>query len=127
MKIPSKKTGLKRVISAIGYSISGIKSALKSEAAFRQEVFLFLILAVVVFILPFENTTKMILLFANTLVLIVELLNTAIEKIVDLASPTYHELAKQSKDIASSAVFISIALSSCLWIFSLINAFKIYL
>jgi diacylglycerol kinase (ATP) len=120
-KIPTKTTGLTRINKAFFYSLAGLKTAFKSEAAFRQELLLFIILLPVIFYLPISFEAQLILLFVNTLVLIVELLNSAIETAVDLASPTYHKLAKNAKDIASSGVLVSLFLALFIWIKTLIN------
>ncbi len=122
-KIPSKKTGLARVIAAFNYSLDGLRAAFISEAAFRQEIFLFFLLLPVVFFLPVSNYIKCLLLMANTLVLIVELLNSGIEAVVDMTSPEYHKLAKQAKDMGSAAVLLSLLLTVSLWGYALITAY----
>ncbi len=122
-KIPSKKTGLARVIAAFNYSLDGLRAAFISEAAFRQEIILFFLLLPVVFFLPVSNYIKCLLLMANTLVLIVELLNSGIEAVVDMTSPEYHKLAKQAKDMGSAAVLLSLLLSVSLWGYALITAY----
>lgn len=114
-KLRSKKTGLARIFAAFQNSQSGLYTTFCSEAAFRQEVFLFLIFLPILYCLPVTLTFKGLLFLANTLILIVELLNSAIEAIVDLASPEYHTLAKQAKDIGSAAVLISFLLALVLW------------
>jgi diacylglycerol kinase (ATP) len=120
-KIPTKTTGLTRINKAFFYSLAGLKTAFKSEAAFRQELLLFIILLPVIFYLPINFEAQLILLLVNTLVLIVELLNSAIETAVDLVSPTYHKLAKNAKDIASGGVLVSLFLALFIWIITLIN------
>ncbi len=122
--LPSKKTGLARVIAAFFYSLQGFRSAYTNEAAFRQELLLFSLLLPVIFFLPLSGQLKCILLLANTTVLIVELLNSAIEAIVDLVSPEYHALAKQAKDIGSAAVLLSIILATTLWTYAIFSAFS---
>ena len=89
--------------------------AIKNEVAFRQEVGVFVVLLIVLFFLPISILFKCILLLANTIVLIVELINSAIESIVDIASPDYHVLAKHAKDLGSAAVLISLILTIVLW------------
>ena len=115
----TKKKGLTRIYFAFRYSLSGLRAAYAHEAAFRQEVFLFLLSLVLIFFLPVAPVIKCLLLIANTLVLIVELLNSAVENVVDLASPEYHNLAKQAKDMGSAAVLISLLLSLILWGYAL--------
>lgn len=110
-----QKKGLLRIWYAFLYSILGLKHALAKETAFRQEFCIYIILLFVLFFLKISFVLKVILIICNTGVLIVELLNSAIEAIVDKASPEYHELAKQAKDMGSAAVFLSIALTIILW------------
>lgn len=111
----SGKTGLARILAAYTYSIAGLKSAFRYEAAFRQEVILYLILLPVIFLLPVDIVMKCLLFSANSLVLIVELLNSSIEAIVDLASPDYDIYAKRAKDMGSAAVFLSLLLALFIW------------
>ncbi len=112
---PSPKTGLARIRAAFFYSLNGLRFAVSSEPAFREEICLFVVLLVVLYFLPISIVFKSILFFANTLVLIVELLNSAIESIVDMASPDYHELARKAKDLGSAAVLVSLVLVIVLW------------
>ena len=116
-----KKTGLARILAAFGYSRDGLGAAYRNEAAFRQEVFLFIVFLPILFSLPVSPAFKALLLLANTLVLIVELLNSAIEAVVNLASPKHHHLAKQAKDMGSAAVLISLSLSLTLWGYALFS------
>jgi diacylglycerol kinase (ATP) len=115
LKNMEKKTGLARILAAFRYSKDGLQAVLTSEAAFRQELFLFIVFLPILYYLPISHVFKGLLLLANTLVLIVELLNSAIEAIVNLASPEYHNLAKQAKDMGSAAVLISLCISLSLW------------
>ncbi len=110
------RTGIGRHISACIYSKEGLQAAFKGEAAFRQEVILFLLFLPLIFFLPFSLVFKVLLLVANTIVLIVELLNSAIEAVVDLVSPEYNILAKNAKDMGSAAVLLTVMLASTLWI-----------
>jgi diacylglycerol kinase (ATP) len=112
---PSSKTGLARIRTAFFYSLNGLCFAIKNEVAFRQELGVFVVLLIVLFFLPISILFKCILLLANTIVLIVELINSAIESIVDMASPDYHVLAKHAKDLGSAAVLISLILTIVLW------------
>ena len=113
---PQSRKGLNRIWFAFLYSMNGLRFALSRETAFQQEVGIYLILLVVLFFLPLSILFKCVLIVANTLVLIVEILNSAIESIVDMTSPDYHDSAKRAKDLGSAAVFISIALAVGLWI-----------
>jgi diacylglycerol kinase (ATP) len=119
-----QKTGFGRIIDASIYSKEGLVSAFKGEAAFRQEAALYLLMLPLLYLLPLSLNLKLLLLTANTIILIVELLNSAIEAVVDLVSPEHHILAKNAKDMGSAAVFIGLVLASSLWIiafFSLIT------
>ena len=116
-----QKTGFGRIIDACIYSKQGLISAFKDEAAFRQEVALFLLLLPLLYLLPLSLPLKLLLLMANSMILIIELLNSAIEAVVDLTSPEHHILAKKAKDMGSAAVFIGLVLASSLWIFAIFS------
>ncbi len=109
------KTGLRRLLNAFGYSLQGFGAAFKHEDAFRQEVFLAVVLIPLAFYLG-ENRVEQALMIASVLlVLIVELLNSAIEAAVDHTSIERHPLAKQAKDIGSAAVFIALMIVAVVW------------
>ncbi len=109
------KTGIRRLMNAFGYSLQGFGAAFKHEDAFRQEVFLALVLIPLAFYLG-ENRVEQALMIASVLlVLIVELLNSAIEAAVDHTSIERHPLAKQAKDIGSAAVFIALLIVAVVW------------
>lgn len=112
----SNKRGISRIVAAFFYSLQGIRSCLKHEEAFRQELVLVLLLLPVIFFLPVTATTKLSLFLVNMLVLIVEMLNSAIEAIVDMTSPDYHDLAKRAKDVGSGAVFLAILTAAVFWL-----------
>jgi len=101
--------------NAFRWSMKGIRSALKTEVAFRQEVCIAAILIPVAILLPVAALNRVLLITAVLLVLIVELLNSALEAIVDLVSPDYHELAGKAKDCGSAAVFISLISGALIW------------
>jgi len=109
------KTGIARIWAAFFYSLNGLRLAISKEAAFRQEVCIAVVLLVVLLFLPLSLLWKGLLFFATTSVLVVELLNSAIETVVDIVSPEYHELAKRAKDLGSAAVLVSIVLAIVLW------------
>ena len=109
------KHGLTRIIGAAGYSLSGLKTCFVNEAAFRQEVLLFIVLLPILLLLPVSVMMKIVLLLVNTLVLIVELLNSAVEAIVDKASPEFNHLAKGAKDMGSAAVLLSLLAAGSAW------------
>ncbi len=120
---PEPKKGIKRIFAAFFYSMDGLWHSLLKEAAFRQEAMLLILATILLYFLPFSILWKIILWWTVANVLIVELLNTGIEKIVDLCSPNYHILAKQAKDIGSAAVFISLFIAFVVWSFAFYNHF----
>lgn len=101
------KTGLKRIWNAFIYSIAGLRAAYKHEDAFRQEIHLTIILIPLALWLPASNLGKALMIASLLLVLIIELINSAIEATVDRISLDQHELSKRAKDIGSAAVFVS--------------------
>jgi len=109
-------TGLTRIIKAGGYSIQGLKAALKHEAAFRQESLLFLLLTPLAFFVGDSVVEKLLLISSLFIVLIVELLNSAIEAVVDRIGSEQHELSGRAKDIGSAAVFVSLLLVAVVWL-----------
>jgi diacylglycerol kinase (ATP) len=116
MQSPHKgKTGLRRLINAFGYSLSGLRAAYRLEDAFRQEIVLAAVLIPAALLLPANATGRALLLASVFLVLIVELLNSAVEAAVDRISLDNHELAKVAKDIGSAAVMMSLACLSTVW------------
>ena len=117
-KPPSKK-GLTRIWLALLYSLNALRYAITRETAFQQEACIYVILLIILFFLPLSIPFKCLLFFANTLVLIVEIVNSAIESIVDMKSPDYHDDAKRAKGLGSAAVLISLALAVALWIFAI--------
>jgi len=115
-KSPFKsKTGLRRIINATGYSLAGLRDAYEHEHAFRQECLLALVLVPVALFLPVSGLERALMVGAVLLVLIVELLNSAIEAAVDRVSLDRHELAKRAKDIGSAAVFLSLVNVAVVW------------
>lgn len=108
-------TGLKRIVKATGYSMQGLRAAIKHESAVRQELLLLLIFTPIALILDVTNVEKILLIVSLVLVLIVELLNSAIEAVVDRIGSEYHELSGRAKDIGSAAVFVSLCLTAFVW------------
>ena len=109
------KTGLRRVLNATRYSIEGLAAAWKHEAAFRQEAMLAVVLVPLGLWLGRTGVEKALLTGSVLAVLVVELLNSGVEAIVDRASPEIHELAKRAKDLGSAAVMVSIAATCLVW------------
>ncbi|MBN2885461.1 MAG: diacylglycerol kinase [Chromatiaceae bacterium] len=107
--------GWRRVVHAFGYSMKGFQACFRYEEAFRQEIFLLIPLVPLALWLG-ENPVERALLVGSLLVVpIVELLNSAIEANVDRVGPERHELSGRAKDIASAAVFSSIAFCLVIW------------
>ena len=115
------KTGPKRVWNALLYSFDGLTAAFRHEDAFRQEVFLAAIMIPAVFFLPASGAGKALMIGAVLLVLIVELLNSAVEAAVDRISLEKHQLAKRAKDIGSAAVFIALVNVPVVWLLVLLG------
>ena len=110
------KTGVARIWYAFLYSVEGISAAFKHETAFRQEALLALILIPTALLLPANGTGKALMMASVLLVLIVELINSAIEAVVDRISPEQHPLAKRAKDFGSAAVLLSLINVPLIWI-----------
>jgi len=123
--VPIKKKGLARIWAATIYSADGLRACFRSEEAFRLELILSLIFGPLAFILGETAIEIAILLLAIALVLLVELLNSAIEAVVDRVGMDYHELSKKAKDIASGAVFISLMTFLLIWAVILIDRLPI--
>jgi diacylglycerol kinase (ATP) len=109
------KTGLKRLWNALHYSLAGFKAAYRNEDAFRQEVLLSLLLIPLALYLPVGGVGKAMLVASVLLVMVVELLNSAIEATVDRISLENHRLAKRAKDIGSAAVLLALINLAVVW------------
>lgn len=107
--------GLKRIVLAAGYSVAGLRAAFRHEAAFRQELMLTVVLLPAACWLDVASTQRALMIAALFIVLIVELLNSAIEAIADRIGPEYHELSGRAKDIGSAAVFVALLMGICVW------------
>ncbi len=111
-----RSDGLARVARAMAYSFAGLAAAFRCEAAFRQEVLACALLAPLGLWLGETGVERALLLSGLFLVLIVELVNSAIEAVVDRISDARHPLSKQAKDIGSAAVFVAIIACLAIWI-----------
>ncbi len=109
-------TGVKRILNATRYSYQGLCAAFKHEAAFRQELFLVFLLIPVGLWLGNNRVEQALLLASLVLVLIVELLNSGLEAIVDRVGSGSHELSGRAKDIGSAAVFVSLVNALVVWL-----------
>ncbi|MCK5718673.1 MAG: diacylglycerol kinase [Thiomargarita sp.] len=115
MATKSKNGGLTRIIKAGGYSLAGLRTAWNNEAAFRQEVLFCIILIPLAFWIG-DNHIELILLISSLLlVLIAEIINSALEAIADRVSTEQHILIKQAKDLGSAAVFIALCYTIFIW------------
>jgi diacylglycerol kinase (ATP) len=116
MESPHKgKTGLKRLWNAFHYSLAGFQAAYQNEDAFRQEVLLAAVLIPLALFLPAAALGKALMIASVLLVLVVELLNSAVEATVDRISLEHHQLAKRAKDIGSAAVLLSLVNLAVVW------------
>jgi diacylglycerol kinase (ATP) len=114
------KTGIKRVWNALFYSLAGLRAAILHEDAFRQEVLLAFILIPAALFMPVSAVGKALMIGSVLLVLIVELLNSAVEAAVDHTSLDQHSLAKRAKDIGSAAVLLSLLSVVSVWMLILL-------
>ncbi|NHZ43050.1 diacylglycerol kinase [Massilia aquatica] len=117
------KSGFKRIVAATGYSIDGFKSAWASEHAFRQELLMVVIGTIIALVLPISSFQKLFLIAVLVLVLIVELINSAIEAVVDRVSLERHPLSKNAKDFGSAAVMLAVMIAVASWAVVLFNRF----
>ncbi|MDR3299697.1 MAG: diacylglycerol kinase [Candidatus Accumulibacter sp.] len=109
------KTGLRRVWNALHYSLAGLRAAYGGENAFRQETWLAAILIPLSFFLPVTWTGRALMIASVLVVLIAELINSAIEAVVDRISLERHPLSKQAKDAGSAAVFLALLNVLAVW------------
>ncbi|MFV5375804.1 diacylglycerol kinase [Acinetobacter calcoaceticus] len=110
------KSGLKRILNATTYSISGFKAAYKNEAAFRQIVLINLILIPISFFLDVTRSEHVLLIIVCLFAMIVELFNSAIEAVVDRVSLEKHQLSKNAKDMGSAAQFVALSIIAITWL-----------
>lgn len=110
------RTGLDRVIQAWRNSRAGLRTAWRTEAAFRQEVLLCVVLLPLALWLGRDGVERALLAASALLVIIVELLNTAVEYAIDRISLESHELSKTAKDLGSAAVLLTLALCALVWL-----------
>lgn len=117
------KNGLGRILSAFFYSIDGLKSAWRHEAAFRQEMLLVVVGVVAALSLKISAMEKLLLIGVLILVLIIELINSALEAVVDRISLERHPLSKNAKDFGSAAVALTVCIALATWVVVLFNRF----
>ena len=115
------KTGFVRLWKAFFYSIAGFRAAFQHEDAFRQEVWLAMVLIPAALFMPANGAGKALMICSVLLVLIVELLNSAIEAAIDRISLEQHRLSKRAKDIGSAAVMLALVNVAVVWVLVLIG------
>lgn len=113
--------GLRRLYNATVWSVKGFRSAFKNEEAFRQELLLLAILGPLGYILGESGVERAVLIGSLFILLIVELLNSAVEAVVDRIGPEQHELSGRAKDMGSAAVFVAVMLTIMIWLLVLIG------
>lgn len=114
---------LARIVRAARYSLAGLRAAIANEAAFRQELALFIVLAPLGLWLGRNGVERTLLLGSLLLVLIVELLNSAIETLVNRIGSEHHELSGVAKDVASAAVFVALIQVPIVWALILVPGY----
>lgn len=114
-------TGLTRVIKAAGYSAKGLKAAFKHEAAIRQELAMLILAIALVCVFDLSVVERILMLGVVVLVFIVELINSAIEAVVDRIGVEHHELSGRAKDIGSAAVMVALFFAGFTWLYILIS------
>ena len=115
--------GVRRIVKATGFTVRGLRAAWRFEAAFRQECFAALLLVPCAFLLAETPTQAALLIATLGLVLLTELLNSAVEAVVDRIGQERHELAARAKDMGSAAVFVSLAIVVATWALVAIDRF----
>ena len=110
-----KRQGLMRLIFTLRHTFNGLKWMARFEAAFQQELVLFLLLSVFAWMQEIATSNKLILIASLLFVLFAELVNTAVEVVVDRIGIEHHELSGLAKDIASASVFIAMLISTLVW------------
>ncbi len=117
------KSGLRRIFSAFFYSVDGFRAAWRNEHAFRQELVLVIIGIIIALILPVSAFEKLMMIAVLLQILVVELINSAIEAVVDRVSLERHRLSKNAKDFGSAAVLLTLIMAIATWAVVLINRF----
>lgn len=115
------KSGLKRILNATGYSISGFKAAYENEAAFRQIVLINVVLIPISFFLDVTRGEHALMVVVCLFAIIVELFNSAIEAVVDRVSLEKHQLSKNAKDMGSAAQFVALSIIAVTWLIILLG------
>lgn len=101
------------------YALSGLSDIFRNEKSFRLQLLLFVVLTIFIWILPLSINSKFVLQLVSFLPVFSEIINSAIERVVDLITKDYHELAKKSKDAGSALVFVSFTIEFIIWVVTL--------
>jgi len=109
-------TGVKRIFNATGYSLAGFKAAYQNEAAFRQIIWINIILIPITFFVDVSSVEQALMIGVCLLAIIVELFNSALEAVVDRISLEQHPLSKNAKDMGSAAQFIALSIIFITWV-----------
>jgi diacylglycerol kinase (ATP) len=113
---PYKGTsGVQRILNATSYSLAGFKAAFQNEAAFRQIILINALLIPLSFFMPVSRVEQVLMIVVCLLAIIVELINSAIEAVVDRVSMAQHPLSKNAKDMGSAAQFVALAIIALTW------------
>ncbi len=108
----------------IGYSLNGAKWVLKSETSFKTQLLVIILIGISLIFINISILSKLVLFFSTWLILIAEAFNSAIERVVDLVTQDYHQLAKEAKDIGSFGVLLTFIFIAFIWIVTLYLEFK---
>lgn len=117
----NEATGIRRLVAATRFSLAGLRSTFKTEAAFRQECWLAIVLVPVAMFLGDDSIEIALMIGSILILMITELLNTAVEIVVDRIGHEFHELSGRAKDAGSAAVLLSLLLVALIWVSALIN------
>ncbi|EXU76463.1 MULTISPECIES: diacylglycerol kinase [Erwinia] len=120
----NRVSGLTRIIKAAGYSWKGLRAAWQNEAAFRQEAVVAVVAIIVACWLNVDAVTRVLLIGSVVLVMIVEMINSAIEAVVDRTGSNFHLLSGRAKDMGSAAVLLAIMLAIFVWVTLLVSYFR---
>ena len=116
IKAPKRATGLRRLLAATRYSAHGLAAAFRHEEAFRLEALVAIVFVPLGLWLGEDGTEQALLAGSVVIVLIVELLNSAVEAVVDRVSLEHHDLSKRAKDYGSAAVMLALAAAASAWL-----------
>ncbi len=111
-----KASGIRRIVNAFGYSMKGISASFREEAAFRQELVLAAVLIPVACLIDVTRVDRVLMIASVLLVLVVELVNSAIESAINRIGTEHHELSGRAKDQGSAAVLITLVIAGVVWI-----------